>query len=141
MQRLGIAIGGLAVLAASFFATLYFLDSLHFGPFDLDEVRGQHAKSVKAAIEGYRAAHGNYPAPFPDNDLADLKLVLVSGGFISELPLDPYWKTGKVNRYRYRSDGNTYGLIFHLELGPCQTGIGALAANPWQGQKIAACPF
>lgn len=141
MQRFVIALGAFAILAASFFATLYLLNSLNFGPVNLDRVRIEHAKSLKAAIERYRAARGKYPSPFPDNDLADLRPELVSGGFISELPLDPYWKIGKVNRYRYRSDGNTYGLMFYLELGPCQTGAGALAVNPWKGQKIAPCAF
>ena len=89
----------------------------------------------------YRVARGKYPSPFSDNDLADLKLELVDNGFISQLPVDPYWKNGRINKYRYRSDGNMYGLLFYLELGPCQTGVGTAATNPWDGRPITVCSF
>ena len=103
---------------APFVITLYFLDSLNLGLVDLDRVRINHANSIKAAIEAHRTARGKYPSPFLTDDRADLKSELAE--FISELPLDPYWKNGRVNRYRYRYDGATYGLLFYLELGPCQ---------------------
>ncbi len=140
MQRLVFAIGGLAILVASFFGTLYFLDSLNFQ--SLDSVRIEHAKSLKIAIEKYRAARGAYPWSYPDNDLADLKKELVDGGFMSQLPIDPYWKSGRVNKYRYRSlDGKSYGLLLYMELGPCQTGIGTAASNPWDGRPVTTCSF
>ena len=67
---------------------------------------------------------------------------LVVGGFISELPIDPYWKSSRVNRYRYRSlDGQSYGLLLYIELGPCQTGIGPAATDPWGSQTVATCSF
>lgn len=139
MQHVTFAIGSLAVLAMSFFGTLHFLDSLNFQ--SLDSIRIEHAKSLKAALEKYRAVRGSYPSPFLDNDLADLKLALVDGGFISQLPVDPFWTNGKINKYRYRSDGTMYGLLFYLELGPCQTGKGTTATAPWGGQNITPCPF
>lgn len=140
MQRLVFAIGSLVIVGASFFGTLYFLDSLNFQ--SLDSVRIEHAKSVKAAVEKYRAASGKYPYIYPDNELADLRTVLVNGGFISALPVDPYWKSGRVNKYRYRSlDGESYGLLLYMELGPCQTGIGSAATSPWDGKNIATCSF
>lgn len=140
MQRFVFAIGGLAVLALSFFGTLFLLNSADFQ--SSDSIRIEHAKSIKTAIEKYRAANGKYPIIFPDNDLADLKSALVGGGFISQLPVDPYWKNGRINKYRYRSlDGNSYGLLFYLELGPCQTGVGNAATGLWEGRPIMGCSF
>jgi len=140
MQRFVFAIGGLAILMASFFGTLHFLDSLNLQ--SLDSIRIEHARAVKAAVEKYRAASGKYPYIYPNNDLADLKTVLVNGGFISQLPVDPYWQTGRVNKYRYRSvDGDTYGLLIYMELGPCQTGVGSAATDPWDGKPITTCSF
>ena len=138
MKRLVFAISGAAALAASFLGALHLLDSMSFQ--SLDSIRIEHAKSLIDALEKYKAARGRYPSPFTNNDIADLKLTLVDGGFISQLPVDPYWKNGRVNKYRYRSDGTTYGLLFYLELGPCQIGNGA-NASLWSGQKIAACSF
>lgn len=98
MQRLAIAIGSLAILAASFFGTLYFLDSLNYQT--MDSIRIEHAKALKAALEKFRAAHGRYPPSTPDGDLAALRVPLVDGGFVANLPVDPYWKSGRVNKYR-----------------------------------------
>lgn len=139
MQRLFFIIGGIAILAISFLGTLYLLDSSDFR--SMDEQRIEHAKSLKAALESYRAARGKYPAPFIDNDIADLKPALVDGGFIAKLPVDPYWKNGRVNKYRYRSDGDSYALLFYLELGPCLTGVGQYTTAPWDGRKITTCAF
>ena len=52
MQRLFFAIGGLAILAISFFGTLFLLNSAYFQSFD--SVRIEHAKLLKAALEKYR---------------------------------------------------------------------------------------
>lgn len=139
MKKLVFALGGLLILVASFFSALYLLDSSTYR--SMDSIRVEHAKSLKAAIEKYRVARGKYPAPFPDNDLADLKAELVGGAFIPQLPTDPYWTSGRVNKYRYRSDGNTYGMLFYMELGPCQTGVGPAATSPWNGRDIIACAF
>ncbi|MDO8878570.1 MAG: hypothetical protein Q8M24_09905 [Pseudolabrys sp.] len=139
MQRFVLVIGGLAITATSFFGTLHFLDQTNFQ--SLDAIREEDAKALKAAIEKYRTTHGKYPSPYKDNGVSDLKAKLVDGGFIAKLPVDPYWKNGKVNKYRYRSDGSSFGLLFHLELGPCMTGIGPAATGPWDGQKIITCAF
>jgi hypothetical protein len=139
MQRLFLAIGSIAILASSFFGTLYFLDPADFH--SMDARRVEHAQSLKAALEKYRAARGKYPAPFADNDVADLKIELVDGGFIQGIPVDPYWKNGKINKYRYRSDGNTYSLLFYFELGACQTGVGPATIGEWNGHNVPLCSF
>jgi hypothetical protein len=139
MLRFFLIIGGTAVLAASFLGTLYLLDSFDFR--SMDALRIEDVKALKAALERYHAARGKYPAPFNDNDIADLKRELVDGGFIAKLPVDPYWTNGKINKYRYRSDGNGYALVFYMELGPCMTGVGAAATGQWDGHNIATCAF
>jgi hypothetical protein len=141
MQRLVIIFSAVALLGASFFGTLYVLNSLNFELVDLDKVRIEQIKSLKIAIEAYRAARGMYPSPFHDNDLADLTPELVGGGFIAELPRDPYWKTSKLNRYRYRSNGTSYGLLLRFELFSCQTGVGAYASVEWLAEKVPPCAF
>lgn len=140
MQRLVLAIGGFAVLVASFLGTLHLLDSFNFQ--SLDSIRIEHAKSLKAALEVYYTMHGKFPSPYPDSEIKDLRAPLVESGIISQLPIDPYWKNGRVNKYRYRSlDGSMYGLLFYMELGPCQTGVGAAATDPWGGRRVTTCPF
>lgn len=139
MQRLLFIIGSVAVLALSFFGTLHFLDSTNFE--SMDAIRIEHAKEIKAALEKYRAVHGKYPGTYHDNSLADLRADLVDGGFIAKLPVDPYWKSGRVNKYRYRSDTNTYGILLYMELGPCISGIGPSVTGPWDGRIITPCPF
>lgn len=140
MQRLFLAIGAVAILALSFFGTLFLLNSSEFQSFD--SIRIEHAKSLKAALEKYRAAHGKYPDANSELDLAALKSPLIGGGFISQLPVDPYWKSGRINKYRYRTlDGNSYGLLFYMELGPCQTGVGGAATGPWDARQVPGCVF
>jgi hypothetical protein len=139
VQRLLLALGSAAILAISFFGTLYFIDSSEFQ--SLDSVRTEHAKLLKTALEKYRAVNGKYPVRAVVVDIADLRPELVGGGFISSLPVDPYWKNGRVNQYRYRSEGTTYGLLLQLELGPCQTGEGPAATDEWDHHKVISCPF
>jgi hypothetical protein len=139
MQRLSLLIGCIAIPALSFAGTLYFLDKADINSVDAQRI--EHAKLLKAALERYRSAHGKYPAPFRDNDVFDLRPELVGGGFIASLPIDPYWKNGRVNKYRYRSDGQSYSLLFYLELGPCQTGVGAYVTAPWDGRHVTMCAF
>ena len=43
----------------------------------MDSIRIEHAKSLIAALEKYRAARGPYPSPFDNDDIADLKIKLV----------------------------------------------------------------
>ncbi len=139
MRHLSLAIGGIAILVTSFFGTLFLLDSTSFQSFETQ--RTAHGKALKGALQKYHSVHGKYPAPFAGNDVADLKDELVDGGFIAEIPVDPYWKNGRINKYRYRSDGASYSLLLYFELGPCQTGVGPLTANAWDGNSVVLCPF
>jgi hypothetical protein len=134
-------IGGIAIVAISFFGTLFTLDYL-----DPDSVRATHAKSVKAALEKYRSAKGAYPFPFPDNPLTDLKKVLVDGGYLVAIPDDPVFGAKDKDRYRYVSNsGKNYGLLFHLSTGKtpsgstCLTGVGTAGYGFWGQQP--ECPF
>ena len=141
-----LALGGIAVIAVFFFGTLYVLDYLEPGR-NRDAIRADHARSLKAALQRYRASRGNYPFPFPGNPLTDLKKELVDGGFLPAIPQDPLWGL-KDNSYQYvSSGGQTYGMLFHLEHatgpvaagGACVTGFGT-AGTGWWGQP-PPCPF
>jgi hypothetical protein len=74
-----ISVGGIGIVAGFFFGTLLILDSIDAA--SRDAIRAQHAKILKAALERYRATHGAYPSPFPDNSADDLKSALVDGGY------------------------------------------------------------
>lgn len=140
MQRLVLAIGAVAILTLSFLGTLFLLNSTEYQSFD--SIRIEHAISLKAALEKYRAARGKYPDANSELDLAALKSPLLDGGFIAQLPVDPYWKSGRVNKYRYRTmDGNSFGLLLYMELGPCQTGIGGASTGPWEARQVPVCVF
>ena len=139
-------ISAIAILAIFFFGTMYVIDYRDMSARDL--VRAEHAKSLKTALERYRAAHGKYPAPFTNNYIMDLKTALVDGGFLAAIPTDPFWIGSQNNQYTYVSaDGIKYGLWFHLELssgkipagGGCLTGVGTVGTG-WWGQP-PDCPF
>jgi hypothetical protein len=148
MRRLLLNVfGGMAVVAISFFGTLFILNYSSGDSSARDASRAEHAKMLKGGLEKYRAARGKYPAPFGNNPATDLKAVLVDGGFLSAIPQDPLWALTE-NQYRYVSvDGAKYGLLFHLELpsgkitagGKCLTGAGT-ALTGWWGQP-PDCPF
>jgi hypothetical protein len=120
--------GGAIIVAASFFATLFAMDSYEaYSPPRRDALRVEQTKIIKAALEKYRAAKGRYPSPFADNPLSDLKEPLVNGGFLASIPLDPL---SPAKQYRYTTDGAPdglrYGLLIPREVdGPCKTGVGA----------------
>lgn len=136
--------GGMAVVAIFFFATLFVLNSADSRA--RNSLRAEHAKSLKAALEQYRGAHGSYPAPFFDNPITDLRPALIGGGFLPTIPVDPLWADAE-RQYRYVSAGKTYGLLVHLELangtmaaqGACLTGVGTDGTGWWGGQPD--CPF
>src|ERR1700688_3731662 len=97
-----LTIGGLGVIAISFFGTLAAIDRNlpGFGAPDfLDRQRAGDAATLKSALEKYRSARGSYPK-LPDNPVDDLKAELVGGGFLKEIPRDPAGKG-----YRYASYG------------------------------------
>jgi hypothetical protein len=135
--------GALAIVLIFFFGTLLTLDWWNTLPYP-DSVRAEHASSIKAALERYRAARGHYPAPFGDNPLTDLKNELVDGHFVAAIPKDPIWGLGE-KQYRYVSVGEGYGLLFHLQYangkipegGSCITGV---ATQGWWGNP-PFCPF
>jgi hypothetical protein len=136
-------LGGLAIVAAFFFGTLFVLDyrDRNQSPEQVrDAVRAEHARLLKDALERYRTARGTYPV-FPDNPVADLKPYLVDGGYIKSIPQDPLWPD-KPYRYTTAShDGKSYGLLFHLERGKgptCRTGVNV---DPGWWVPQPECPF
>lgn len=112
-------VGGLAVVAISFFGTLFAID--HFapdfnGPRVRDGIRAKHAAVLRNALDGYHKVHGVYPT-LPDNLVDDLKKYLVDEGYLPRIPNDPLRpSTGR--QYRYVSDGAIYGILFNLESSP-----------------------
>jgi hypothetical protein len=139
------AIGGIAVVAISFFGTLFALDYFYL-PYP-DYVRANDARMMKVVLEKYRSANGHYPSPYPGNPLTDLDKDLVGGGFIARLPSDPVYGAGVGGEYLYASDGVKYGLLLHFKFaagqikagGVCLTGVG-YAGSGWWGQP-PDCPF
>ena len=121
MRRFLLVLGALAVVVASFFVTLLVLNSFDTPPTPKtpaearDAVRVQQVRTIKAALEKYRAERGKYPE-LPDNDASDLQRDLVSGGYLAEIPRDPV-STGSKAGYSYSSNGKTYGLMVPMEAG------------------------
>lgn len=143
LRRLMLFIGALAIVASFFFGTLFVIDWMDTLPFP-DSARADHARSIKTALEAFRASKGQYPTPAGDVPLTDLKKDLVDGKFIAAIPKDPTAGFGP-NQYRYVSTGAAYGLLFHLQFptgkipagGACLTGV---ATQGWWGNP-PACPF
>lgn len=136
MTMLGL--GGIGIVAAFFFGTLFLLASLDRQ--SRDALRMEHAKLLREALDQYRAARGTYPSPFLDNPADDLKPLLVDGGFLRSIPRDPLPN----QTYRYTTagatDGQRYGMKFSLEgSGDCLTGVKAQGSGWWG--KLPACPF
>jgi hypothetical protein len=134
LRKAVLALGGLAVIVASFVGTLHIMD--RWGPpTGPDAERVLHVRDIKSALEKYRSAKGRYPSPFPDNPLTDIGKEL---GLI--VPKDPDWGVGE-KQYRYVSpDGKRYGLLIHLHTGaPCLTGVGAAGTGWWQ--NAPPCSF
>jgi hypothetical protein len=139
------AVGGIAIVALFFFGTLFLLDLREIR--GRNAVRAENARSVKAALEKYRATRGTYPFPFSGGTLDLLKPHLVDGGYLRSIPTDPLWRQA-ASQYSYVSTGGaTYGLLIHLEtmMGAsqsgtaCITGLGT-AGTGWWGQP-PECPF
>jgi hypothetical protein len=68
------AVGGAATVAASFFGTLFLLNSMDSKTRDAQ--RKEDVRILKSALGQYHAARGVFPAPFPDNSADDLKAAL-----------------------------------------------------------------
>jgi type II secretory pathway pseudopilin PulG len=144
LRLLLMSIGGLAIVALFFFATLFVLQYLDPGA--RDRIRAEQVKSLRTAIENYRNARGSYPV-YPDNPVDDLKKDLVDTGFITAIPADPLRGSPGGQQYRYVSDGKLYGLLVKLETGNgkippgglCMTGVGIKGSGIWGGPPD--CPF
>ena len=102
-RRLIAVVGGAAIVAVSFFGTLFFLNSMDAGTRDAQ--RNEDTKILRSALGRYRDARGGFPAPFPDNSTDDLKVALVDGGYLKSIPRDPL----PSRSYRYTVDGQRYG--------------------------------
>src|ERR1043165_5971661 len=98
--------GGSAVVLTFFFGTLFYLNSTDATA--RAALRVEHAKLIQAALERYHAAHGTYPAPFPDNPVDDLKPTLVDTGYLRSIPHDPL----PGHSYRYTTAGRTNGQSY-----------------------------
>jgi hypothetical protein len=136
-RRLLAAIGAAAIVAASFFGTLFLLNSMD--PSTRDAQRKEDVKILRSALGQYRAARGVFP-PFPDNSADDLKAALVDGGYLKSIPQDPL----PPRSYRYTTagvtDGQRYGLKVSTEReGECVTGVGFEGAGWWG--RFPPCPF
>jgi hypothetical protein len=138
VRRLVTVAGGAAIVAASFFGTLYVLNSMDSKTRDAQ--RKEDAKIIRSALGQYRAARGAFPQPFADNSADDLKAALVDGGYLKSIPRDPL----PPRSYRYTTagvaDGQRYGMKISLEReGECVTGVG-FEGRGWWGQ-FPPCPF
>lgn len=134
-------IGGSAIIASSFLATQFVLDSTENVTLKTgDDLRAERARLIMTALEKYRGAVGAYPVFPPPHDVPviDLKNELVKGGYLGRLPDDPLWP----DTPRYVSyDGKKYGLLFRRQFakgniaagGQCFTGVGT-AGNGWWGE-------
>jgi hypothetical protein len=131
-------VGSLAILAVSFVGTIFAIDAYApdlNGPWKRDRIRAADAVVLKAAMEAYKKAKGQYPI-FGDNSTDDLAPALVGGKFLASVPRDP-----KGTAYRVTSNGTIYGLLFQLERPPgrCMTGVGISGTGAWGGPPD--CPF
>jgi type II secretory pathway pseudopilin PulG len=118
VRRFLLVLGALAIVVASFLATLLILNYIEFRtPVEMrNATRAEHARLLHAALEKYRAAHKSYPMSADFNEVSNLQRDLVGGGYLTEIPSDPQSADGK--KYRYASNGSVYGLLFELEAEP-----------------------
>lgn len=135
------SLGALLIMGLSFFGTLVALNYWDQAPARArDALRAEHARQLKDALEQYRAARGIYPL-FPDNSVVDLKPYLVDGGFLKSIPQDPLWPDKPYRYTTFAHDGQSYGLLFHVEQGDgptCRTGV-KIDPNWWGRQP--ECQF
>jgi hypothetical protein len=134
-RRLLLVIGAFAVVAASFFGTLFVMNMLDKEA--RDSTRIDTVKAVMAALEKYRTAKGAYPIlPKLDGLLPELSGALVGGGFIGAVSADP---PGAPQSHYISPDGKMYGLFVRLEkTGDCRVEVG-VSNTGWWG-NLPACP-
>jgi hypothetical protein len=132
------ALAGPFVVGFFFFGTLFVLN--RWDRTSRDALRANHAQLLRDALERYHATRGVYPI-FTDNPVIDLRVALVEGRYLKNIPQDPLWPD---KPYRYTTaghDGQSYGLLFHIEgdSGPtCRTGV---KVDPGWWGKQQDCPF
>lgn len=152
MRRLMLVLGALAIVVASFFTTLLILEFFHTPSAPLtppqarDAVRAQQVRTIKAALEKYKADHGSYPV-LPENDTSDLRHDLVAGGYLTEIPRDPSVH-GPTSGRLYSSNGKVFGLLVTLEAGAPGVAAGGLCLARASGDHASSfwsnppeCPF
>jgi hypothetical protein len=129
--------GGIAIIAVSFTMTTYILET-RSTPATRDAQRIDDIRKIKEAVRSYRRVRNAFPT--------DLKL-LVDGGFINSIPVDPVWSATE-KKYQYYSDGvNNFGVLVWLEEAhgavpagkSCRTGQGTKESAMW-GDTLD-CPF
>jgi hypothetical protein len=121
---------GLAIVAVSFFGTMFLLDFMDRR--SRDALRIETAKSIMAALAKYRASKGAYPLLTPlDSPMVGLANSLVGNGYLTAIPPNPIGSDPS----RYVSvDGTAYGLLIYLEgSGACRVEVGA-SKTGWWGQ-------
>jgi hypothetical protein len=125
--------GGLAVLAGSFFGTLFILDHLPLDPV------AREVKTLKTALQRYRLDRLSYPV-LNDVPISDLKTQLVSSGHLSQ-------SSDADKEARYVSlNGKSYGLLFHIDRTPANPSgtrclIEVEVKDTMWWSRPPACPF
>jgi hypothetical protein len=124
-------VGGCAIVAVSFFVTLFLLDRYE----RQNDPLALEAKSLKAALKEYRAAKGAYPI-LPDRLITELNTHLVGGGYLRS---DTRPRPDEDAHY-VSFDGKSYGLLFHIDrtasnpLGtPCVIEVDTTGKTGWWG--------
>lgn len=148
MKRLLLALGALAIVVASFFATLQILNYSETPRTPAEArnaIRAAHARLLKDALEKYKAAHKTYPQTADFTDVGNLQKDLVGGGYLAEIPSDPLSASGK--SYRYISNGTVIGMLFELEAGPNGTPAAGICVSRVKADSASFknygpdCPF
>jgi hypothetical protein len=108
-----------------------------------DSPLAQEARSIIWAAQEYRASRGSYPVfPGQDSSVLDLKRELAKGGFLRQ---ESGESSGPDKEARYVSNGNIFGLLFHIDRneknpsGQCLIEFGA-SETGWWGQP-QRCQF
>jgi hypothetical protein len=130
MRVISNIVGGIAIVATSFFGTLFLLDR-----YKNQDPLAREANSLRAALKEYRAAKGAYPT-IPDRLTVELKKELVGGGYLRS---DNRPQPDADARY-VSFDGKSYGLLFHIDrtasnpLGtPCVIEVDTTGKTGWWG--------
>jgi hypothetical protein len=135
MRVISNIVGGIAIVATSFFGTLFLLDR-----YKNQDPLAREANSLRAALKEYRAAKGAYPI-VPDGLIVDLKKELVLGGYLRP-GSHPEPDTGG---HYVSFDGKSYGLLFYIDRTssdgtPCVIEVDTTGPTEWWGRP-PKCEF